>query len=73
MLKNKFHFPPFVGYNVRYVTQSYCLVSQNCTFVLLYDETMHTLEVEIHGRVEKHIGKYDRLLEIVKRRKVRWF
>ena len=33
----------------------------------------HTPNVEIHRRVAEHIGKYDTLLEIVKKRKLRWF
>ena len=50
----------------------YCK-SNFCTFVLFYDDATHTLDVEMHKSVEEHIGKYETLLEIVKRRKGRWF
>ena len=33
---------------------------------------MHTSNVEIHGRFAEHFGKYDTLLEIVKKRMVGW-
>ena len=33
---------------------------------------MHATTMEIHRRVAGHIGKYDPLLEIVKKRKLIW-
>ena len=35
--------------------------------------TTYTPNVEIHMRVAGHIGKYDTMLEIVMKRKLRWF
>ena len=45
----------------------------NCYRIVLQVHcTTHTTNVDIHRRVAEHIGKYDTLLEIVKKRKGRW-
>ena len=74
-------FYPIIQLKVNFVSVCNCQLHPFSTEVtnshrrlqLQVHYTIHTTNVEIHRRVEEHIGKYNTLLEIVQTRKHKLF
>ena len=63
-----------LGTKTNHIYDSTEASENNCYRRLLHAHyTTDTTNVEIHWKVAEHIGKYGTLLDIVKKRQLRWF